>query len=152
MEQWTDLEPVEQRFLLSELWYEGEIRLHLATDEYDPIRHMQICAMEAAGLVKFSHNVENSEGGIDQILTPTDAGNQLLEEFDSTADDLHVVAANVCIGFAATWQVEAAAEIEALASAKGVKQLSRGVPKQFRNSPEYRDWMDKLMQMSGTGG
>jgi hypothetical protein len=74
------------------------------------------------------------------------------QEPEDDANDLHTVAANVCIGFAATWQVEAAAEIEALASAKGVKQLSRGVPKQFRNSPEYRDWMDKLMQMSGTGG
>ena len=74
------------------------------------------------------------------------------EEPADDDNDLHTVAANVCIGFAATWQVEAAAEIEALASEEGITQLSKGLPKQFRNNPRYRDWMDRLIEMSATGG
>jgi hypothetical protein len=141
----------ELRDLVHELYLEGELRLQLSTDEYDAERHRMICELEAEGLVAFHHNVANADGGFDQILHATEFCNQVIAA-NWDMSDLNRVDANVCIGFAATWQVEAAAEIEALASEEGVTQLSKGLPKQFRNNPRYRDWMDKLMEMSATGG
>lgn len=74
------------------------------------------------------------------------------EEPADDANDLHTVAANVSIGLAPTWQVEAAAEIEALASAKGVSLKHGGLPKQFRNGAPYREIIDEILRMNATGG
>lgn len=67
------------------------------------------------------------------------------------ANDLHTVAANVSIGLAPSWRVKAAAEIEALASAQGVKLKHGGVPKQFRNGCEYRGIVDEILKLNSTG-
>lgn len=74
------------------------------------------------------------------------------EEPADDANDLHTVAANVSIGLAPSARVKAAAEIEALASAKGVKLKHGGVPKQFRNGGEYREIVDEILRMNATGG
>ncbi len=74
---------------------------------------------------------------------------------DEPADDdndLGTVAANVSIGLAPTWRVKAAAEIEALASAKGVNLRQGGVPKQFRNGGPYREIVDEILRLNSTGG
>ena len=141
----------ELRDLVHELYLEGELRLQLATDEYDAERHRMICELEAEGLVAFHHNVANADGGFDQILHATEFCNQVIAA-NWDMSDLHSVAANVSIGLAPTWQVEAAAEIEALASAKGVSLKHGGLPKQFRNGAPYREIVDEILRMNAAGG
>lgn len=135
MEQYDNL-TAEQKAILLGLRYQS-MPSGKAMDE-----------LYAAGLVSF----DRLWGAYELTAAGLDAAEYLDREPEDDDYDLHSVAANVSIGLAATWQVEAAAEIEALASEEGVTQLSKGLPKQFRNNPRYRDWMDKLMQMSSTGG
>lgn len=149
---------------LREIWLEGEFRVVLEGDEYDPER------ARAAGHL---HNFDLLDGApwvgavdtsevIEVIYVASDRGQQIIDRFctqweaeldpNTPPGSLKPVAANIQVGLAATWQVEAAAEIEALASEEGITQLSKGLPKQFRNNPRYRDWMDRLIEMSATGG
>lgn len=141
----------ELRALVHELYLEGELRLQLSTDEYDAERHRMICELESQGFVAFHHNVANADGGFDQILHATEFCNQVIAA-NWDMSDLHSVAANVSIGLAPSWQVKAAAEIEALASSKGVKLNHGGLPKQFRNGGAYREIVDEILRLNGTNG
>jgi hypothetical protein len=54
------------------------------------------------------------------------------------------VEANSTIGHALAWQVEAAAEIEAILSRHGIGYHAfHRLPKNFRNHPDYLAWLEK---------
>jgi len=136
------------------------LRVVLEGDEYSQERYRTARHLLNHNLIEGAPWCDVAET-YEVIYVASDRGQQIIDRFcaqweaeldpNTPPGSLKPVAANVCIDSSPTWMVEAAAEIEALASSAGVSPQAARLPKNFRNSPAYRGWLSSLQESNGTG-